>query len=124
MPALASTVGRLQDVPLELNAAIAIGTGAITGLLNREQWAGLGDRERSTARKERRRNSLLTPAASTESPDLRFCVLAVPPSPLDARLVGHTGQVAARVRRLGRGPAPSETLMSQLSGDLAKDLKV
>ena len=30
------------------------------------------------------------------------------------RLVGYTGQVAAREKRLGRGPAPSGTLMAQL----------
>ena len=32
------------------------------------------------------------------------------------RLVGYTGQVAARVKRLGRGPAPLGTLMAQLFG--------
>ena len=37
-----------------------------------------------------------------------------PPLPEMLRLVGHTGQVAARVKRLGRGPAPSGTLMAQL----------
>ena len=40
------------------------------------------------------------------------------------RLVGYTGQVAARVKRLGRGPAPSGALMAQLVGVLAEDLKV
>ena len=39
-----------------------------------------------------------------------------PPLPEMLRLVGHTGQVAARVKRLGRGPAPSGTLMAQLVG--------
>ena len=47
-----------------------------------------------------------------------------PPLPEMLRLVGYTGQVAARVKRLGRGPAPSGTLMAQLVGVLAEDLKV
>ena len=47
-----------------------------------------------------------------------------PPLPEMLRLAGHTGQVAARVKRLGRGPAPSGTLMAQLVGVLAEDLKV
>ena len=37
-----------------------------------------------------------------------------PPLPEMLRLVGHTGQVAARVKRLGRGLAPSGTLMAHL----------
>ena len=53
------------------------------GLLHLEQWAGLGEWEQSAGRKERGRNSLLTPAGSTYSPDLGSCVL-VPPSSRDA----------------------------------------
>ena len=95
------------------------------GLLDLEQWAGLGDWERSAGRKDRGRNSLLFFAGSTCSPDLGSCVLAIPPPlPEMLRLVGYTGQVAARVKRLGRGPAPSGTLMAQLVGVLAEDLKV
>ena len=37
-----------------------------------------------------------------------------PPLPEMLRLVGHTGQVAARVKRLGRGPAPLGTFMDKL----------
>ena len=47
-----------------------------------------------------------------------------PPLPEMLRLAGHTGQVAARVKRLGRAPAPSGTLMAQLVIVLAEDLKV
>ena len=98
------------------------------GLLHLEQWAGLGEWEQSAGRKERGRNSLLTPAGSTYSPDLGSCVLVpqlwYPPLPEMLRLAGHTGQVAARVKRLGRAPAPSGTLMAQLVKVPAEDLKV
>ena len=47
-----------------------------------------------------------------------------PPLPEMLRLAGHTGQVAARVKRLGRAPAPSGSLMDQLVTVLVLDLKV
>ena len=96
------------------------------GLLHLEQWAGLGEWEQSVGRKERGRNSLLTPAGSTYFPDLGSCVLVRVPllNPEMLRLAGHTGQVAARVKRLGRTPAPSGTLMAQPVIVLAEDLKV
>ena len=95
-----------------------------TGLLHREQWADSGDRERSAVRKKRCRNSLPTPTTSTESPDLGSCVLVVTPTSRDARLVDHTGQVAARVKRLGRGSAPSGSSMAHPIGYLAGTFKV
>ena len=62
-------------------------------------------------------------AGSTYSPDLDIASW-YPPLPEMLRLAGHTGQVAARVKRLGRTPAPSGTLMAQLVIVLAEDLKV
>ena len=47
-----------------------------------------------------------------------------PPLPEMLRLAGHTGQVAARVKRLGRCPAPTESLKAQLVIALVLDLKV
>ena len=47
-----------------------------------------------------------------------------PPLPEMLRLVGHTGQVAARVKRLGRCPAPTESLKAQRVIVLVADLKV
>ena len=47
-----------------------------------------------------------------------------PPLPEMLRLVGHTGQVAARVKRLGRCPAPTESLKAQLVIVSVLDLNV
>ena len=69
---------------------------------------GLGRLGAERGRKERGRNSLLTPAGITCSPDLGSCVLAVPPLPEMLRLVGYTGQVAARVKRLDAAPPLQE----------------
>ena len=49
---------------------------------------------------------------------------STPSLPEMLRLVGHTGQVAARVKRLGRCPAPTESLKAQLVIVFAEDLKV
>ena len=95
------------------------------GLLHLEQWAGLGEWEQSAGRKERGPNSLLTPAGSTHIPLISDIAPWYPPLPEMLRLAGHsTGQVAARVKRLGRAPAPSGTLMDQLVKVPAEDLKV
>ena len=54
------------------------------GLLHLEQWAGLGEWERSAGRKERGRCSLLAHVGSIYSPDLDLASWRYPPPSRDA----------------------------------------
>ena len=86
------------------------------GLLHLEQWAGLGKWEQSAGHKEKRPKLPSNSRGDAHIPLILDLASRYPPLPEMLRLAGHTGQVAARVKRLGRSPAPSGTLMAQLVG--------